>query len=60
MVMPRNSLANDGWNAVLVRAMMPPSPLPRQALLQNAALESPITGISSENTRVHIVHLWLV
>ena len=60
MVMPRNALGNDGWKDVMVRAMMPPSPLPRQALLQNATLESPITGIPSKNTQVHIVHIWLV
>lgn len=58
MVMPRNGLANDGWNDVMVRAMMPPSPLPRQALLQNATLESPITGnIQRKHTGTHRAHL---
>lgn len=58
MVMPRNGLANDGWNDVMGRAMMPPSPLPRQALLQNATLESPITGnIQRKHAGTHRAHL---
>lgn len=58
MVMPRNALTNGGWNDVLVWAMMPPSPLPRQTLLQNATLESPITGnIQRKHTGTHRAHM---